>query len=311
MRVLLIGGGGFIGSTVADRLLREGHELRVLERPRVAPYRAFLPGETVEWRAGDIESGSDLGAAVEGMDAVMHFASTTLPKNSSEDPAFDVQSNLVPAIRLLESMATAGARRIVFISSGGTVYGPPRYLPVDEEHPTNPIVSYGVVKLAIEKYLLLFERMRGIRPVILRVANPYGERQRPETAQGAVGVFLNRALRGEPIEIWGDGTTTRDYVYIGDVAEAFASALTYEGKERVFNIGSGRGESLNELVDALETTLGRPIERRYLPARPFDVPSSVLSCELARRELGWSAKTGLREGLAKTASWAIGRFPPS
>jgi UDP-glucose 4-epimerase len=303
MRILLLGGGGFIGSAVADRLIAEGHRIRIFERPRVVPYRDFGPDEAVEWVGGDMQSVHDIAAAVEGMDAVLHFASTTLPKNSNEDPVFDVQSNLVSMIQLLGAMAAAGTGRIVFISSGGTVYGPPRYLPIDEEHPTNPIVSYGIVKLAIEKYLLLYERMHGIRPIILRLANPYGERQRAETAQGAVGVFLHKVLRGQSIEIWGDGSVVRDYLYIGDVAEAFVKAIAYEGASRVFNISSGKGESLNELLQILEREVGRSIERRYLPGRPFDVPASVLSNDLAARELDWAPRVSLEEGVGLTAAW--------
>jgi len=191
----------------------------------------------------------------------------------------------------------------VFISSGGTVYGEPKYLPVDEMHPTNPLVSYGIVKLAIEKYLLLYERMHGLTTTILRVANAYGERQRVETAQGAVSVFLHRALRGQAIEIWGDGSATRDFVYVRDVAEAFAKALVYDGREKVLNISSGTGISLNQLVHMLEEVLGRRIETRYLPGRPFDVPVNVLSNALAARELCWAPRVALAEGVRLTAAW--------
>lgn len=303
MKVAILGGGGFIGSAIADRLLRDGHELRIFERPRVAPYRDFGASERVEWLTGDMLSPHDIASAIGGVDAVLHLVSSTLPKNSNEDTVFDVQTNLVSSLQLLEAMVAAKVPRIVFISSGGTVYGEPVRLPIGEDHPTNPVVSYGIVKLAIEKYLLLYERMHGIRPTILRVANPYGERQRVETAQGAVGVFLHRAIRGQAIEVWGDGSARRDFIYIGDVAEAFASALRYEGDERVLNIGSGQGVSLNELILLIEKVLGTTIERRYLPGRPFDVPVSVLDNGRARRELSWEPKVGLEDGIARTAEW--------
>jgi UDP-glucose 4-epimerase len=209
----------------------------------------------------------------------------------------------VATLQLLDAMVSRKVGKIIFISSGGTVYGAPRYIPVDEAHPTEPQVSYGIVKLAIEKYLLMYERLHGIKTAILRVANPFGERQRVETAQGAVGVFLYRALRGLPIEIWGDGSVTRDYVYIGDVAEAFASALTYSGAQSVFNIGSGAGTSLNELIALVEKLLRHPVEKRYFPGRTIDVPVNVLCNDLARRELGWTSKVPLFIGLEKTARW--------
>jgi len=293
MKVTVFGGGGFIGSAICDRLLRDGHALRIFERPRVDPYRAFAAGEDVEWVTGDLLSMHDLGAAIDGSDAVVHLVSTTLPKSSNDDPVYDVQTNLVASLQMLEAMRARDVRRIVFISSGGTVYGTPQRVPVDERHPTEPQVSYGIVKLAIEKYLLMYQRLHGFRTRILRVANPYGERQRVATAQGAVGVFLHRALRNEPIEVWGDGSVVRDYIYVADVAEAFAKALAYEGDESVFN----------ELLAQLEGLLGRPVERRYLAGRSIDVPANVLDNSLARRELGWSPQVDLARGLARTADW--------
>jgi UDP-glucose 4-epimerase len=303
MKVLILGGGGFIGSTTADRLLVDGHALRIFERPRVQPYRVFASHESVEWIDGDLSSMHDVAHAVDGMDAVIHLVSTTLPKGSNDDPIYDVQSNVVASLQLLDAMAQKQVARVVFISSGGTVYGAPQYLPVDEAHPTEPQVSYGITKLTIEKYLSLYRQLHGIRPVILRVANPYGERQRIETGQGAVGVFVHRALRGQPIEIWGDGSVTRDYIHVQDVADAFAQALVYEGDGVCFNISAGVGVSLNELVVMLGEVLGQSLDVRYLPGRPFDVKVNVLSNALASQELGWEPSIGMREGLERTVKW--------
>ncbi|HEY4696968.1 MAG TPA: NAD-dependent epimerase/dehydratase family protein [Gallionella sp.] len=308
MKCVIFGGGGFIGSAIADRLLFDGHSVRIFERPRVEPYRIFKASEQVEWVTGDFLSTYDVSGAVDGADVVLHLVSTTLPKNSNDDPIYDVQSNVVGTLQLLNAMVANKVRKIVFISSGGTVYGIPKYLPIDEGHPTDPLVSYGITKLAIEKYLHLYERMHDIKTITLRVANPYGERQRIETAQGAVGVFLHRALTGNPVEIWGDGSVTRDYLHISDVAEAFVKAVEYSGPKSVFNISSGSGTSLNELIVMLEETLGKPIERRYLPARPFDVPVSVLSNELARTELHWTPSVSMRAGIARTAEWLKGEL---
>jgi UDP-glucose 4-epimerase len=303
MKCVIFGGGGFIGSAIADRLLPDGHSLRIFERPRVEPYRKFEAYERVEWVTGDLLSTHDVSDAIDSADVVLHLVSTTLPKSSNDDPIFDVQSNLVATLQMLNAMVVKGVQKIVFISSGGTVYGKPTYLPIDERHPTDPQVSYGIVKLAIEKYLLMFERMHGIKSTILRVANPFGERQRIETAQGAVGVFIHRALRCQPIDIWGDGSVTRDYIYISDVADAFARAVTYTGEKNVFNISSGQGTSINALIKLLEEVLDRSIECRYLPGRPFDVPISVLSNQLAQQELQWAPKVPIREGIIRTAEW--------
>jgi UDP-glucose 4-epimerase len=303
MKCVIFGGSGFIGSTLSDRLLLDGHSVRIFERPRVAQYRVFSRDESAEWVTGDFSSRHDVSRAVEGMDVVFHLISTSLPKSSNDDPIYDVESNVVSSLQLLNCMVEKAVPRIIFISSGGTVYGNPRYLPVDEAHPTNPIVSYGITKLAIEKYLQLYERLHGLTAISLRVANAYGERQRIETAQGAVAAFLHRARHDLPIEIWGDGEIVRDYVHVSDVAAALANAAVYTGEGRVFNISSGHGTSLNELIATLEAALGKSLTRRHLPGRTFDVPTSVLSNAFACAELRWEPRIGLRQGIEQTISW--------
>jgi UDP-glucose 4-epimerase len=303
MKIAIFGGGGFIGSAIADRLLMDGHELRIFERPRVPPYRQFNSAERVEWVTGDLMSAHDVGQVVDGVDAVIHLVSTTLPKSSNDDPIYDVQTNLIATLQMLKAMVDKKVGKIIFISSGGTVYGAPVYLPIDELHPTDPQVSYGITKLAIEKYLLMYQHQYGIKSVVLRVTNPYGERQRVETAQGAVGVFLSRALQAKSLDIWGDGTVTRDYIYVGDVAEAFAKAVEYSGTKSVFNISSGIGTTLNELMDVIGESVDVPVIRNYTAGRSFDVPVSILNNSLAFKELGWMPKVELREGIARTATW--------
>lgn len=305
MKYVIFGGGGFIGSTIADQLLKEGHSLRVFERPRVAPYRQFESHEQVEWVTGDFQSKHDLQMAMEGTDGILHLVSTTLPKSSNDDPIYDIQTNVIATLNMLDIMVNLKMKKIVFISSGGTIYGRPQYLPIPEVHPTVPEVSYGISKLAIEKYLYLYSQLHGIRPVTLRVANPYGERQRIETAQGAIAAFISRAAAGKPIEIWGDGTVTRDYVYVQDLAEAFSKALAYEGNVQTFNVGSGAGTSLNLLVEHIEKILNRPIEKIYKPGRPFDVPVNFLDCSLAAREMNWLPKYNLENGLERTINWYL------
>ena len=303
MKIVIFGGGGFIGSTITDRLLQDKHEIRVFERPRVKQYRKFLATERIEWIEGDFSSTHDVSNAVRGMDVVLHLISTTLPKSSNDDPIYDVQSNVVPTLQMLDAMVLHKVGKVVFISSGGTVYGNPKYLPIDEEHPTNPLVSYGITKLAIEKYLQLYQHIHGIIGLSLRVANPYGKRQRIATSQGAVAMFLHRTLKEQPIEIWGDGTVTRDYIHVSDVANAFSRAIEYSGVQRCFNISSGVGTSLNDLILMLEDVLGKTVERRYLPGRPFDVPVSVLDNAVAYRELGWSPALSMQDGIVEAATW--------
>lgn len=297
---LIMGGCGFIGSAVSDQLLKEGWAVRIFERPGVLPYRNFGPHEQVEMVEGVFEDLSAVRNALRGVDAVVHLIATMLPRRSNEAPYEDVQSNVLGSLQLMQEMTAQGISRIVFASSGGTIYGTPVHLPIREDHPTQPQVSYGICKLMIEKYLNLFSQLHGLRPISLRIANPYGGRQRIDTAQGAVAVFLHRALQRKTVEIWGDGSVVRDYLHVADVAKAVSAALQYEGQYQVMNIGAGRGLSLNELLDEISKMLGRRIDRRYLPKRSFDVPISVLDISLAKAEMGWAPSIPLRMGLHLT-----------
>jgi UDP-glucose 4-epimerase len=302
-KCLVLGGRGFMGTHLCNALLLRGHRVRAFDRPVPAPAFAVDARGEIEWMYGDFLNRNDVAAAVAGCQVIFHLISTTLPKNSNDNPLYDVESNLVATLRMLDVARTSGVARILFVSSGGTVYGVPRQIPIPESHPTDPTCSYGITKLAIEKYMHLYHRLYGLDYLVLRIANPFGEGQRPDAAQGAVAVFLNRALHKQPVEIWGDGSVVRDYLYVGDVIEAFLQTLDYSGDCRIMNIGSGRGYSLNELLTAMEDVLGRPIERTYLPARAFDVQVNVLDATQARQQLGWEARVPLREGLIRTFTW--------
>ena len=302
IRHLVIGGSGFIGSHLVDALVDGGGEVRCFGRPgprAVAP-RAHPALECVE---GDFCAGTDLRALVRGCEVIFHLVSTTLPGPSNADPHGDVETNLLPTIRLLDAAVSEGVRRVVFVSSGGTVYGVPESIPIAEAHPTDPLCSYGITKLAIEKFLQLYSGLHGLHTTVLRLSNPFGERQRIDASQGAVAVFLGRVLRGETIDVWGDGSVVRDYIHISDVVSALLGALDYHGPERVFNIGSGRGTSLNALLDTIARVTGTEPARRYLAARGFDVPANVLAIELARRELQWAPALSLEQGIERTWRW--------
>jgi UDP-glucose 4-epimerase len=260
-------------------------------------------GSGVEFHEGDFENADDLAAALDGCRTVFHLVATTVPKTSNDDPLRDLESNLLGTVRLLDLARRHNIEKIVFASSGGTVYGTPMAVPIGEGHQTKPACSYGIHKLAIEHYLDLYHHMHGLDYSVLRASNAYGERQRRGTSQGAVAVFLDRALRGEEIEVWGDGSAVRDYLYVKDMARAFLLAGEYRGPVKTFNIGSGTGVSVNELLLAIEALLGRPVQRRYLPGRPFDVPVNVLDISLARTHLDWQPQHTLQDGLCRTLTW--------
>jgi UDP-glucose 4-epimerase len=297
MKCLVFGGNGFIGSAVCDRLLLCGHQVRVFARPKSMPYRTFGSDEDFEFTKGEFNNINDLREAVKGMDIIFHFISSTIPKSANDDPIWDIQSNLIGSLRLLQVVKEVPIKKIIFCSTGGAIYGLPKQLPIAENHPTTPLTAYGITKLSIEKHLLLHSYINNTPTLILRLSNPYGPRQRVEAAQGAVRIFLQRALDGLPIEIWGDGKTIRDYIYISDVATAFASAINYEGIEQVFNLGTGIGISLNELLDAIELLLKHPIKRIYFPKRAFDVPISILDNSRIREAFNWSPEIDLINGL--------------
>lgn len=298
MQAVVVGASGFIGSHLVDSLLAAGYRVKALARHLpglISPVAQANPALTLSPLS--MADGLALQEAMEGAELVFHLASGSLPQSSNRDPQADVQVNLLGALKVFEAARQAQVQRLVMVSSGGTVYGVPQQVPIAEGHPTEPTCSYGISKLAIEKYVALYRQLHGLDGLVLRVANPYGERQRLDATQGVVPVFLGKALRGEPLQIWGDGSTVRDFLHISDVVTALLAAAHYQGEERLFNVGSGEGLSLNQLVELLRAELQRPLAVEYLPARGFDVPTNVLCIERARRCLGWNPKVTVSEGL--------------
>lgn len=296
MSVLVVGGNGFLGSSLVEALRLHGRQVRVLDP---SSPRGDIDWSGIDYREAGLADAGDIAEALEGVDLVYHLASTTVPGTSNRDPCFDVGSNLVGSLRLFHAMIGAGVRRIVFFSSGGTVYGNPARVPVDEQQPLQPISSYGVVKVAIENYLGMYRQLGQLDPLILRPSNPYGPRQSLHGAQGAVAAFLGRALRDEGVSIWGDGNVVRDYIHIDDLTE-FAVRAGISGKTGVFNAGSGTGHSLNELLGHVRRITGRSLPVEYMPGRAFDVDRIVLDIESARQAFGWSPRVSLGDGLDAT-----------
>lgn len=299
MRALVLGGHGFIGSHLVDVLLAEGARVRVFDR---APerYRPALPG--VDFMQADWGDTAVLAEALADVDTVFHLISTTVPGTSNLDPIGDIQSNLVHTVRLLELMRAAGVRRMVYLSSGGTVYGIPERDPVSEDHPLRPISSYGIVKVAIENYLFMEQQLHGLQPAILRASNPYGPRQGHGGVQGVIGTFLWKLAQGEPIQLWGDGSIVRDFIHVRDLAR-LCERVARNGSTGCFNAGSGQGRSIAEIIDTLGAVIGRPLEPVRKPGRGFDVPRVVLDIDKVRQATGWKPEIGLQEGIRETWEW--------
>lgn len=306
-RILVVGGSGFIGSSLIEKLVKLGMPVRALDREGVVSPLSRNIYSKVEWVTGDFTDRAVVERTVAGCDIVFHLASTTLPKSSNDDPEYDVQSNLAGTIRLLSAAAQHRVSKIIFPSSGGTVYGVPMALPVAEDHPNQPLSSYGITKLAIEKYLELFRQQHGLDYVVLRIANPYGPYHNPQRAQGAVGVFLTRAIQGKPIEIWGDGSGIRDYVYVSDVIDAMIASMDYQSGERVFNVGSGEGRSLNDVVEAIRRVTDLDVRIQYSPKRSVDLSANVLDIARMKLAMNWIPKVAFDEGIGLTYRSLLGK----
>ena len=251
-----------------------------------------------------------LSAAVQGAEIVFHLLGGINLDASARDPIADLMVNTVASVRLFERCQQAGVKKIVYVSSGGTVYGVPKTLPIGETDATDPISAYGINKLMVEKYLQLYAHGGGAQALSLRVANPFGEFQSPFRRQGLIAALIETIRSGRPVEIWGDGRIVRDYLYAGDLAEALVAASLYDGPAQVLNIGSGIGRSVLEVLDSVCEALGqRPVAVIHQPARAADVPANVLDIAAAGRELGWAPRTGWMDGLCRTAEWIAANFP--
>ena len=296
MKVLVLGGNGFIGSHLIDRLLKSGHAVSVFDR-QMELYREPLP--TVSYHIGDFGNRAEISHALKNVDVLFHLVSTTVPKTSNEDPAFDVMSNVVETLHLLEKCVEEGVKKVVYASSGGAIYGTPEHVPVSEDSPTHPESSYGITKLTIEKYLALFHRLHGLDYVIVRPSNPYGPRQNPGGNQGVIAVFLGKIAAGQAIEIWGDGEATKDYIYIEDLVEGIYRAAFVKRSSRIFNLGTGVGLSVNQLVQTITKTVEHPIPIIYSAKESFDVSRIFLDISRAKEELGWEPVTPIDVGMEK------------
>lgn len=297
---LVLGGSGFIGRHVVRALLRAGHQVTVAGRSDCPHIAELAPPRLI---AIDLAQAVDaeFDCLVEGVDIVHHYAWTTVPQTANREPLADLLSNVGPTIKLLEAMRRQGGGRIVFSSSGGTVYGKLQTIPVPETHHLAPITAYGASKLSAETYLNFYHELYGIDARIVRVANPYGAGQNIAKGQGVISTLVARALKQETIEIWGDGEVVRDFIYISDVVSALVQLATVDGATLrtpfLYNLGAGKGASLNEVVASIEKCVEGKLKIERRDGRPFDVPVSVLDISKLRSELNWCPKVALDVGI--------------
>jgi UDP-glucose 4-epimerase len=300
--ILVLGGAGFIGSHLTQRLVQAGAKVRVFSRPGKSVKNIAAVLEQIELIYGDFMDEVILKKAVSDINCVVHLISTTFPSTTVESGVYDVYSNLIPTIRLLEYCVKEGVEQIVYASSGGTIYGEPEHLPITEEHPLAPLSIYGQSKKVIESYFSFFSRTNEIDVQTLRISNPYGPQQNPYGVQGIIAVALGCALDGRKFKVFGKGDTVRDYIYIDDVIDAILCAIETKGST-IVNVSSGKGKSVNEILETLEKISGRKIEKIFNDKRLGDVSVNILSNQKACQLYSWRPKIELEAGLVRTWDW--------
>lgn len=302
---IIFGGGGFIGSHIAEDLLRNGVKVNIFDKQNASKKNVEHILDKINFIEGDFNNEVDISKALKGNTFAVHLVSSTLPASSNLNTFYDVESNLISSLHFFEKCVEYKIKRVIFISSGGTVYGNPVSMPIKETHPTNPISSYGVIKLAIEKYLYSYNFLKGLDYKILRFANPFGERQNPFLTQGLIAHLLYKIKNNETLEIWGDGKVIRDYFYIKDGARAVHKALYDKSSEKIYNISSGKGLSINQILERFRKVLKLDFDVKYLPGRKFDVKKNILDNRLAFKYLKWKNEYSFNEGLKNTWSYFI------
>ncbi|MBO9555744.1 NAD-dependent epimerase/dehydratase family protein [Cellulomonas sp.] len=293
-RVVVLGGTGFIGSAVVRHLEGEA-DVVVVGRGGRAPGPV---NHGTRFLAADLSDAAAVESVLAGADSVVYSVAAMLPAESTASPVQDVTHSLTPLLHVLEHLRHHPTTRLVFLSSGGTVYGNPDSIPVHESHATRPTSSYGVLKLAAEKYIQMYATVYGIDARVLRVANAYGPRQPLGRSQGVVGTFIDAALHDRPLQIFGTGRAVRDYIHVDDVALAVQAALRTDGPE-VVNVATGIGTSLVDIVAQVEQLSGSTLRIEMLPERPFDVHAIVLDASAFRAMVGVEP-VPFQEGLTAT-----------
>lgn len=298
-KAVVIGANGFLGSHLVDALDRRGHQVTAFDRfsgnglPRFASPR-------VDIMRGEFLSRTDLDSAVAGQEFVFHFLSTTTPATAERDPTLDLRTNVAQTIELLESCVESGVRHFYYASTGGAIYGMQGKRSYDENDRTLPVSPYGIGKLTIEHYLRYFATVHGLKSTALRISNPYGTRQAPTKLQGLIPIALRHVLRGEPVIQLGDGSMVRDYVFVSDAVEMITSLVASNPQHDLYNIGTGHGFTVSEVLEAIKVVTGRNFAVEQRPAPATYVDRVVLDTSRYRAEYGDPPTTSLFEGIRLT-----------
>lgn len=299
MRVAIIGGAGFLGTAIAQLLLHNNIDFCIFDTEKRLR-KLFIGHQQFRTNLFPYPKINDIHKQLSGYDALIHLSYTTEPASSMSSMVHDAQSNIVPSLKIFQAAHDIGISRIIFASSGGTVYGNPKILPVSEDDIKNPICAYGVSKLAIEQYLYLYAKNNSIKGISLRLSNPYGPFQLRGTRIGIIAHFLNEIKNGKPLNVFGDGKIIRDYIHIDCTAMAFFTSLfSPELSSGSFNISSGRGVSINELIEIIFKITNRRVAVNYTESRFFDVERIVLNNSRFQSMTSWKPKISLEDGILK------------
>jgi UDP-glucose 4-epimerase len=309
MAIGIFGANGFLGRHLVRSMIKQGLPTICFGRQFPPDFYDFV-GTSAEVRVVDIVDELDTLAKLQGVTDVVQLISSSKPGLGNDRAVADIETNLVPHVQFIKSCISSKIRTLTYVSSGGTVYGVPRYVPIDEGHPTEPLNSYGQIKLVTEQYLKLLCRGTDMRYSILRLSNPFGPGQVGLGGQGLIGTVIRQHLAGETVNIFGNGLSERDYLYVDDAIEAIVRTVQHGPIADPINIGSGVGRTVLDVIGAIEQALGMPIPRNHLPDRGTDTPSNVLDVTRARDLLGWEATTQFNAGVAKTLEWFMTRGGP-
>lgn len=305
MNIILLGAAGFIGTNLTIQLARsQTNKITLVDRKKQYFSNIVKLGlENIDLLECDFDEYTDFSNLLEGQDIVYHLLSTTVPTTSNQHIVEELKANVIVTARILECCIKCGVKKVVFLSSGGTVYGKEVECPLDESVATNPITSYGVQKITIEKLLYLYNYMYGLDYRVIRLANPYGPYQRPNGILGAVTTFTYKALKGEEIEVYGDGSVIRDFIYIDDAIRGILNIVGGESEYKVFNLGCGYGTNINTVLNTIEKTLKIELKIKYKPARKVDVPTNFLDISRYETAYGKLNPLPLSKGIKKTADF--------
>ena len=305
---LVLGADGFIGSHLVDVLAAAGHQVRAVDRFKGgAGVNLTQERPNVQLVTGDFLNREDLDAALENIDYVFHFVSTTTPATSAKDPMIDIDTNVRGSVQLMQLCVEHNVKRIIFPSSGGAIYGQDFPRPINEGDATEPVSPYAIGKLTIEGYLRYFQETHNLDHLALRISNPYGVRQNLVGNQGVIPIFLNLIRQGLPLNVFGDGGMIRDYLYITDLIEMIVGIFDKPTKYRTYNLGTGKGLALKDMIEYMKQITGNKVVVNYFPSRPTDVEHVLLDIKRYRKEFGDPELLAIHDGIKKTWDYVLSK----